>query len=93
MLRSSIEVKAFSMMMNITVAMTDATVVKRAAKNVNRPMRRAAQREKTDSGTRSIMTKLRHAPMRKRPNIQCETVSMRPRILVTSAGRATVWYD
>jgi len=89
MLRSATEVKAFLIMMNRTVAMTDATVMHSAAKKVNIEMKKAAQRERTDSGTMNIMMKLKHAPTKKRPNIQCETVSIRPSILVTSAGSET----
>lgn len=69
-LSSSTEVKAFCMMMNMTVAMTVATVVKRAAKKVKIPVKRVSQREKTARGLSSIMRNDRQAPARKRPNIQ-----------------------
>ena len=90
MLSSVTEVKALLAMMNRTVAMTDATVVKRAARKVKKPTASAAHLEKTASGLRNIMTKLKQAPERKRPNIQCETVRIRSRMSVTWAGRETV---
>lgn len=89
MLSSVTDVKAFCMMMNRMVAMTEATVMKRAARKVKRPTPNAAQREKTERGVMKIMTKAKHAPERKRPNIQCDTILIRPRIEVTSAGRVT----
>lgn len=89
MLSSSTEVKAFCMMMNMTVAMTVATVVKRAAKKVKIPVKRVSQREKTARGFKSIITKDKQAPARKRPNIQCETTLISPRISVTSVGSVT----
>lgn len=89
MLSSETEVNAFCIMMNITVAMTVATVMNRAAKKVNMPVNRVSQREKTARGFKSIITKDKQAPVRKRPNIQCETVSIRPRISVRSVGSAT----
>ena len=89
MLSSSTEVKAFCMMMNMTVAITAATVVNRAAKKVKMPVNRVSQREKTARGFKKIMTKARQAPERKRPNIQCETTLIRPRISVRSVGSAT----
>lgn len=89
MLSSSTEVKAFCMMMNMTVAMTVATVVKRAAKKVKMPVKRVSQREKTARGFKSIMTKDKQAPVRKRPNIQCETTLISPRISVRSVGNVT----
>jgi len=85
------EPKAFLMMMNMTVASTVATVTHSAARKVKMAMTKAAQRETTDKGVMKIMTKVRQAPERKRPNIQCDTVSMRLRMLVMSEGRATVW--
>jgi len=78
------------MMMNMTVAMTEATVMNSAVRKVKMEMKKAAQREKTERGVMNIMTNARHAPERKSPNIQCETVSIRSRMLVTCAGRATV---
>jgi hypothetical protein len=89
MLSCSTEVVAFCMMMNMTVAMTVATVVKSAAKKVKMPVNRVSQREKTARGLRIIMTKDKQAPERKRPNIQCDTVLIRPRISVSSVGSAT----
>ena len=89
MLSSSTEVNAFFMMMNMTVAITAATVVNRAAKKVKMPVNRVSQREKTARGFKKIMTKARQAPERKRPNIQCETTLIRPRISVRSVGSAT----
>lgn len=88
-LSSATEVKALRMMMNMTVATTVATVMKRAARKVKIMTRKAHQREKMEMGWRNIMTNARQTPERKRPNIQCETTLMRWRMLVTSAGRVT----
>jgi hypothetical protein len=54
----------------MTVAMTEATVMRRAAKKVKIPVNMVSQREKTARGFRKIMTKDKQAPARKRPNIQ-----------------------
>lgn len=86
---SETDVNAFCIMMNITVAMTVATVMKRAAKKVKMPVNRVSQREKTAIGFKSIITKDKQAPVRNRPNIQCETVLIKPRISVRSVGSAT----
>lgn len=65
------------------------TVVKRAQRKVRIVIGRDAQREKTAQGTMKIITKDRQAPVRKRANIQCETIRMRSRMSPTSVGRAT----
>lgn len=70
MLSSVTEVKASFMITNRTVAMTEATVMKRAAKKVKMAVKKATQREKTAKGLRKIMTKARQAPDRNKPNIQ-----------------------
>lgn len=67
---SATDVKAFLMMMNMTVAMTAATVMNRAARKVKIMLKNATQREKTERGLMKIMTKARQAPARNSPNIQ-----------------------
>lgn len=74
---------------NITVAITDATVVRSAARKVISASGRESQRVKTLRGRRKITRKSRQMPERKRPNIQLETVLMRSRMELMSAGRAT----
>jgi len=64
------DVMAFFMMMNITVAMTVATVVQSAPKKVRIMMKSVAQRVNTAMGTIKIITKFRQMPVMKRPNIQ-----------------------
>ncbi len=56
---------------------------------VNIVIGKVAHREYTDSGTMNIMMKLMHAPVKKRPNITCETTRMSLRISSTCADRAT----
>ena len=82
-------VTASFMMMNMTVAMTLATVVQSAAKKVRSMMTSVGQRLRTARGAMKIMTKERQTPVRKRPNIQWETMRMRPRTLLILAGSAT----
>lgn len=89
MFTSWTDVKALRMMMNITVAMTVATVIRRAAMKVKIDVASAVQREKIARGARNIMTKARQVPDRNKPNIQCEAMRMRSRILITSAGSVT----
>ena len=78
------------MMMNSADATADATVVKSAPRNVSNMIGTVAQRLYIDSGAKKIMMKLMQAPARKSPNIQDEARRMRSRILLTSAGKATV---
>ena len=64
------DVRALLKMMNIAVANTVATVVHSADRKVNNMIGSDAQRLNTDSRTMKIMMKFKHAPVRKRPNIQ-----------------------
>lgn len=82
-------VTASFMMMNMTVAMTLATVVQSAAKKVRSMMTRVGQRLRTARGVMKIMTKERQTPVKKRPNIQWEAVRMRPRTELILNGSAT----
>ena len=61
-------------MMNMTVAMMVAAVTMRALRKARMATRRASQRVKMDSGIRNMRTKVRQVPVRKRPNIQRETI-------------------
>lgn len=83
-------VNAFRMMMNMAVATTDAAVTQIALKAVSSMIRNAAQRLKTERKTTNIMTKEKHAPARKSPNIHFDAVSMMWRMSVMSEGSETV---
>lgn len=72
-----------------TVPMTVATVVHRAPKKTKKRIGAVPQRVKTLRGMRKIIRKFRQAPVRKSPNIQCETVRIKDRMLLICAGRAT----
>ena len=77
-------------MMNMALAMMEAVVVVRAVKKVRIVRGKEAQRVRTESGVRMIEGTVRQAPVRKRPNIQWDTVRTRVRASVISDGRLTV---
>ena len=90
MLTSATLPMTFRNITNMTVAVTEAAVVNRAAKKVKIAIGNAAQREYTDKGVRKIRAAERQDPVRKRPNITCEAILMRFRISLILAGSATV---
>jgi hypothetical protein len=73
-----------------TVAITAATVVTSAVRNVSIAMGSDAHLENTAKGTMKIMMKLKHAPVKKSPNIHCETIRISFRMSSTCAGSATI---
>jgi hypothetical protein len=75
--------------MNMTVAMTDATVTTSALRKAKIATGSASQRVKTERGMRKMRTKVRQVPVRKRPNIHWETYLTRLRMLLMSLGRLT----
>jgi hypothetical protein len=67
--------KAFCMMMNMTVATTEAAMIQIASNAVRSMTTNAVQRLVTERKTIKIMTKEKHVPARKRPNIHFEAIS------------------
>jgi hypothetical protein len=78
-------------MMNMTVAMMDATVTTSALRKARMATGRASQRVKTERGIRKMRTKDRQVPVRKRPNIHWETYLIRSRMSLMSLGRLTIF--
>lgn len=76
-------------MMNMAEAMIDAAVVVNAVQKVRIESGREAQREKIESGLKSIEGTVRQAPVRNRANIQCEALRTRSRASTILEGRAT----
>ena len=79
----------FRKMTNMTVAMTDAAVTKRALRNMRMEIGKVHQRERTLRGVTNIRTKDRQAAVRKRPNMTWDASLMRSRMSLTSFGRLT----
>ncbi len=89
MLTSVYDCRTFRIMINITVAMTLAAVMNKAARKVKIVIIIASHLLNTDSGVTNINTNERQAPVRNRANIQCEATSMILRIDVSSEGSLT----
>jgi hypothetical protein len=79
----------FRNMTNMTVAMTDAAVAKRALRNARMAMGKVHHREKMLMGMRNMRTNERQADVRNSPNIQCEASLIRSRISLIFEGRFT----
>jgi len=75
---------------NMTVAITEAPITHIPLIAVKIMTKNAVQRLKTESRTMNIMTKERHAPVRKRANIYKEAVWMISTMSVRSEGNSTV---
>jgi hypothetical protein len=76
-------------MMNMTVAMTDAAVTKRALRKARTAMRKVHQRERMLMGMRNMRTKERQADVRNRPNMTCDAILIRERMSLMLEGRLT----
>lgn len=90
MLSSRTEEMTLRKMTNMTVAMTEATVQRRALMKVRMAMGRVHQRERIEMGIRKMRTKERQAEVRKKPNMTLETILMRSRMSLMSDGRLTI---
>ena len=72
------------MMTKIAVARILATMTKRAFRKVKIMIRSVIQRLTTEKRTIGMRTNDRQAPVRKRPNIQCDAILIMSRIWVIS---------
>jgi hypothetical protein len=79
----------FRKIMNMTVAMTDAAVTKRALRNMRKEIGKVHQRERTLRGVTNMRTKDKQAEVRKRPNMAWDASLIRSRMSLTSLGRLT----
>jgi hypothetical protein len=89
MFNSATPVIVLRKMMNMTVAITEAAVTMSALRKARMATGSASQRVKMEMGIKKMRTKVRHVPVRKRPNIHRETYWIRVRISLISAGRLT----
>jgi hypothetical protein len=80
----------FLKIMNMTVAITVATVVRRAPMNAQMAKGKEYQREYKVMGEIKIERKFMHVPVRKKPNIKWDAMRMSLRMLLISAGNAMV---
>ena len=80
----------FLKMTNMTVAMTVAAAVNNAAMNVQIANGRLHHLEYSTIGAKKILTRFMQIPVRKKPNMRCDTIFMRCKMLLISAGRAMV---
>lgn len=76
----------FQNLLNMTVAMTEAAITQIPLSAVRIMIKKAVQRLKTDRRTTKIMTKDRHAPVRKSANMYRDAVWMMLIMSVSSAG-------
>jgi len=79
----------FLKIMNMTVAMMEATAQRRALMKLRMERANVHHRVRTLRGFRNMRTKERQAEVRKKPNMTWEASLMRLRISLISAGRAT----
>lgn len=89
MLSSATLLMTFRKITNMTVAMMDAAVTKRALRNVKMAIGRASQREYMLKGMAKMRTQDKQAEVRNRPNMTWEAILMRSRISLMFAGRLT----
>lgn len=75
---------------NIAVAMAAAAAVNAAARKVTSMIGMVARRLEVEKGTIKIIKNVRHAPVKKSANIQCDATRITGRRSVTSEGRTTI---
>jgi len=74
----------------MAVAMMEAAVQSRALRKARSAIGKVQRRVKRDKGARRTRAEERQAEVKKKPNMTRETIRMRLRMSLISAGRLTV---